>query len=346
MLRQPSTWLLLASVLFAFAFGAAPARLHAQDEAAETQQKPDKDFYQVPDGSVDELLAFIEKVRTFQPTNVLEVFAHRKKAGQAISDAADKILELEKDKTSEAYKTAYRLKLQVEVGSLATASPEEQVRVFQKVTKQIEDEGVTEQTLALAYQTASGLEHGGNDQLAAKAYETYADKFTKVDNEQIASIAERFVGAARRLRLPGQPIKVTGTDLEGNAFDWKEYKGKVVLIDFWATWCGPCREELPNIKALYEKYHDKGFEVVGISIDQNRLAVEEYVDNFDVPWVTLHEDNGQGEQPTADYYGVFSIPTMILVGRDGKVVSLYAQGEALRDLLAEQFGEKKEAAGE
>ena len=113
----------------------------------------------------------------------------------------------------------------------------------------------------------------------------------------------------------------------------------MVLIDFWATWCGPCRAALPSVKAAYKKYHERGFDVVGISIDQDRKALEEFITQYELPWVTLHDETGEGSHPVADYYGVLSIPTMILVGRDGKVISTHARGDQLEELLTAQFGE-------
>jgi len=64
--------------------------------------------------------------------------------------------------------------------------------------------------------------------------------------------------------LTGEPVKVSGKTVDGKPFDISEYKGKVVIVDFWATWCGPCLAELPNLKKIYQKYHDRGLEIVGV----------------------------------------------------------------------------------
>src|SRR5690606_1724849 len=87
-------------------------------------------------------------------------------------------------------------------------------------------------------------------------------------NEDLMSIVPMLEGIARRMALPGNPIQVTGTLLDGSPFNWDAYRGKVVLVDFWATWCGPCRAEVPNVIKMYQAYHDKGFDVVGISLDE------------------------------------------------------------------------------
>ncbi len=88
-------------------------------------------------------------------------------------------------------------------------------------------------------------------------------------NEDIRSFGEVLkTGAVRRARLlTGDPVKVSGKTIDGKPFDISQYKGKVVIVDFWATWCGPCLAELPNLKKIYEKYHDRGLEIVGVNLD-------------------------------------------------------------------------------
>ncbi|MBR5759804.1 MAG: TlpA family protein disulfide reductase, partial [Thermoguttaceae bacterium] len=122
---------------------------------------------------------------------------------------------------------------------------------------------------------------------------------------------------------------VEGLFLDGKEIKWEEYRGKVVLIDFWATWCGPCRAEIPNVKALYEKYHDAGFEVVGYSVDEDLDVLREFEENEKLPWKTMSEKLSMDKKNDKDepvyknlsaYYGVNAIPTMILVGKDGKAI--------------------------
>ena len=195
-------------------------------------------------------------------------------------------------------------------------------------------------TAGLAMQLASAFEHlPGGETAARDAYNAFGPIFATSTNESIRQMAESFAGTLRRLSLPGNPMQITGTLLNGQPFDQTTLAGKVVLVDFWATWCGPCVAEIPNVLTAYKKYHDKGFEVVGISLDQDRKALESFVADRKIPWPILFEasEGDAWQHPLATYYGISGIPTVILIGRDGNVISLNARGERLGELLAPLF---------
>ena len=174
--------------------------------------------------------------------------------------------------------------------------------------------------------------------LAAEAYRMLAETIGSGAGEPGSAMKESLEGAARRLGLMGNVMELKGASLDGRPFDWASYRGKVVLVDFWATWCGPCRAELPNVKKHYQRYHERGFDVVGISLDRERQALEQFVESEKLPWVTLHEKESAGRHPLAVYYGIIAIPTVLLVDKQGTVVSLRARGQELDRLLQEQIG--------
>lgn len=199
------------------------------------------------------------------------------------------------------------------------------------------------QTAGLVLKLVVALERvpPGSDGSALSAIETFSAIFEKSDNEKVREVADRLGRKFRFLTLPGKPMEITGTYLNGNEFDQKEYAGKVVLVHFWATWCPFCVNEIPAIKAAYEAYHAKGLEVIGISLDSERAVVENFIALRKIPWPVLF--SGKGEQdPVMQFYGISGIPQVVLIGRDGNVITMdVREVEKLGTRLAELFGGDK-----
>jgi thiol-disulfide isomerase/thioredoxin len=151
------------------------------------------------------------------------------------------------------------------------------------------------------------------------------DKVVASLEAKIAADSTLMVGAA----FP--TFAVTG--LDGQPLDLASYKGKVVLIDFWATWCGPCVAELPNVIAAYGKYHAKGFEIVGISLDKDRAVLEAFLKEKHMTWAQYFDGLGW-ENKVSTKYGIESIPATYLLDGDGKIVAKDLRGPALDQKLA------------
>jgi thiol-disulfide isomerase/thioredoxin len=118
----------------------------------------------------------------------------------------------------------------------------------------------------------------------------------------------------------------------GKAVGLESLKGKYVLIDFWATWCAPCVAELPRLQEAYRKYHGSGFEIVGVSLDETRTPVVDFVKVRKLPWLQLH--NATAGFDLVEAFGVSSIPATYLIDHEGTIVRLDLRGPALETTLA------------
>ncbi len=156
-------------------------------------------------------------------------------------------------------------------------------------------------------------------------------------------LSAKIAEMEKLLTLKTTPMDLTFTDAAGKKFDLESYRGKVVLIDFWATWCGPCVAGLPEVIDQYKKYHDQGFEIVGISFDEDKTALEQFVKSNDMPWVQFFDGQGWGNKYGKEY-SIHSIPRMWLVGRDGKVIDFNARTKLPQKIS--QLMQNKEGAGE
>ena len=144
----------------------------------------------------------------------------------------------------------------------------------------------------------------------------------------------------------GQPDALVGKkaidfnvkDLDGNDLSLEKYQGNVILLDFWAVWCGPCIAEMPNVKGVYEKHKDANFQIIGISLDQSREKLIGYLEKEGIAWPQFFDGNGW-ENWVAQMYGINSIPRMYLIDGDGIIRKANVRGSALEPAVAELIQE-------
>ena len=178
-------------------------------------------------------------------------------------------------------------------------------------------------------------------EVANKADDAKAQKLAQeIVDSGVASdeVKEAAKGLLKKLGAIGKPVDIKFTALNGQEVDLSKLKGKVILIDFWATWCGPCVKEIPNVKAAYDKLHSKGFEIVGISFDQKKDALEKFVKEKEMPWAQYFDGQGWANKYGKEF-GINSIPTMWLVDKNGNLRDTDGRSgleEKVEKLLAEK----------
>lgn len=142
-----------------------------------------------------------------------------------------------------------------------------------------------------------------------------------------AKMLVQGIQATQKLKaMEGKELVIASVTNEGKPFTTADWKGKVILVDFWATWCKPCRAELPRVKKAYADFHPKGLEILGVSCDNEPAALKAFLtENKDMPWTQLFDEKTPGWHPLATQYGIEGIPTMFLIDKKGIVRSITAR---------------------
>lgn len=168
--------------------------------------------------------------------------------------------------------------------------------------------------------------------------DVYYEKYKKSEPLAATSLKQQ-ADRMRQFMVGGEAPDFSGETPEGGALSLSDLRGKVVLIDFWASWCGPCRRENPHVVRLYETYKEKGFEIIGVSLDRDKERWLKAIDDDGLAWQHISDLKGW-QSAVAKQYGVSSIPHTILLDEEGKILARNLRGNALEDKLAEIFAER------
>jgi len=167
----------------------------------------------------------------------------------------------------------------------------------------------------------------------------YANPFYEVlhsINPESSRILEERIKTATQFNPGGTPPDFTQEDPNGKLIKMSDFKGKYLLLDFWASWCGPCRRENPNVVRMYSKYREKGFEILGISLDNNKQRWLNAIEKDQLTWPQVSDLKGWSNN-VAQQYQVTSIPKTFLLDPEGKIIAVNLRGQALEAKLEEIF---------
>ena len=184
---------------------------------------------------------------------------------------------------------------------------------LESLEKYVTDYPKSPDTAEAMLQLAVAREFAGQEDEAKEWYGKIVANFPQ------AQAAKKAAGAKNRLESVGKPIQLQGKDITGRAIDLAQYRKKLVLVHYWATWCEPCKAELTTLKELQAKYGSQGFDLIGISLDTNAEELANFLKQNRLPWAQIVEPGGLDGR-LANELGVLTLPTMILVDEQGKVV--------------------------
>lgn len=191
--------------------------------------------------------------------------------------------------------------------------------LLEDMARRVTDGALLARAFEIASRTAEAADPAG-----------YGEWLHRYAQSPLPELSHWAAGKANLQAAKVQAVEMKFTAIDGREVDLAQFRGKVVLIDFWATWCGPCKEELPNVLEAYRKYHAQGFEVVGVSLDseKDRQKLIAYCREQGLPW-PQHFDGMGWKNEFAVRYSIKAIPAMFLLGQDGKVAAVDARGPKL-----------------
>ncbi|MEL7020659.1 MAG: redoxin domain-containing protein [Bacteroidota bacterium] len=175
------------------------------------------------------------------------------------------------------------------------------------------------------------LTHGNYAYFAQQFISEYKD-----NDQRAATAVSAELKRVAAFTVGGTPPDFTQPSPEGKAISLTDFRGKVTLIDFWASWCGPCRKENPNVVRMYEKYKDRGFEILGVSLDKTKDRWIQAIEKDQLTWPQVSDLKGWSNE-VARTYGVTSIPQTVLLDKDGKIIARNLRGPTLEAKLAQIF---------
>lgn len=183
------------------------------------------------------------------------------------------------------------------------------------------------ETAQAKLQLALSKEFEDQERAALNFYKEVVRDFRGTDE------AERAAGAVRRLESVGKAVDLEGQTIQGKAFRLSQLRGRPVILHYWATWCGPCKQDMKRLRSLQARYQRAGLQLVGVNIDNSREQAIAFLKENSLPWTQLYEEGGLEGSPLSRQFGVQTLPTMMLIDSKGRVVRHNVREAELEDEL-------------
>lgn len=311
----------------------------AQDKATADKPATDKPAPELPplpdlsfnaNSTAEALEKVIATAKTIRPGSAEQYSAMQ----TAIRDASKQLMVVLKDKNLPRYKQAQldsmsaSLLLATFFGEDARAKVVEQLKQMLKERETLSIEDVQMATFA-----AANLELNPNKKDARDIYSLLDEMLADDKREEMQSLRINLQSSIRRIDLLGNKFEIEYKDINNKVVKTEDFAGKFVIVDFFASWCQPCLSEVPRLKKHAAKYKDKGLEVLAISLDDTREALDEYLSGAELPWQVIHDNTENPLDRLQLKFGIAALPTVLLLNKEGTVISLEARGAELDRLM-------------
>ncbi len=312
--------------------GEGEAKPATAPAAPEVPPAPDMSF--PPGASKEVLLKVIATAKGFRPFN-----ADQYKLQQtALRDASSALMKLIDNQEDPVRMQAELDVLSSNAALMTNESDEARDQVLEKIITYLK----SRKQLSLA-DVQTGMIVGFYLELqprkspARDVYSTMVDLLEKDEREEMQALRINLQASVRRLEMLGNKLDLNVKTIDDKPIKTEDFAGKFVLVDFFATWCGPCIAEVPRLKRHYDKYREKGLEVVAISLDDDRQALDKYLEEAKLPWPVIHDSAPELSDKLQMKFGIASLPTVLFLNKEGVVVSLEARGAELDRLMERLF---------
>lgn len=311
--------------------------LLAGDASAQSNPEAAAKVPELPDltipaeATLEQLDELISRAKNIRPASNEQYVAMQ----TAIRDASQQILKvLKKEPTSARYRQAELDTISSSILLMTFSTEDSKEQTLQQVHKYLRKrETLSLSDVQTGMMAAGMLEFQPDKRPARDTYNLLDELLEEDEREEMQALRVNLQANIRRLEMLGSKFVFAAETMDGQKFDVEQLKGKFVIVDFFATWCEPCLEEVPHIQKLLEKYQSKGLEVVGISLDEDAEALQKYLDKALLPWPIIHDKETEPMKRLQVRFGISRLPTVLLLNKEGVVVSLEAHGAELDRLM-------------
>ena len=300
----------------------------AEKPAAPLPPLPDLTF--TPKSTAEELEKVIKTAKVIFPASPEQYSAMQ----TAIRDASKQLMTVLKDKELPRYKQAQLDSMSASLALATFFGEEARAKVVEQLKQMLKDrEKLSIEDVQMATIAAANLELNPNKKDARDIYVLLDELLTDDKREEMQAMRINLQSSISRIDLLGSKFELEAKDTRDKAIKTDDFAGKFVIVDFFASWCQPCLSEVPRLKKHLAKYKAKGLEVVAISLDDTREALDKYLSSAELPWPVIHDNSEDPLQRLQLKFGVASLPTVLLLNKEGTVVSLEARGAELDRLM-------------